>query len=163
MNPRILILLWLLPFVIPFIISIGAVFGIIPFSVGTSPRLPIISTIAFAFLLSVVIWKWRSPEIQARLSALSATRNVDQSPARNLMLIQSLMIVLFTIMGVGAGVIILNAGQIQRSRELLVVLSTLAILLSIAAIFYTKKVKKMATKASQDKSSQETKIRTEKS
>ena len=147
MNPRILLLLSLMPFVIPLIISIGAVFGIIPLSPGTNSRLPIISSCAFAFILSVVIWKWRSPEIQAKLSALSATRKVEKTREGKLILAQRVMIVLFTFLGVGAGLFVLNSGQIDMLVGLLVPLGILAALISMAAFFYRKKVQNMATKS----------------
>lgn len=147
MNPRILLLLSLMPFVFPLIISIGAAFGIVPLSPGTSPRLPIISSCAFAFILSVVIWKWRSPEIQAKLRALSATHKDEKTRAGKLILAQSVMIVLFTFLGVGAGLFVLNSGQIDMSVGQLVALGILAALISMAAFFYTKKVQNMATKS----------------
>ena len=150
MNRKVLLLLWLLPYTVPFIISIGAVFGIIPLSPGTSPRIPIISAFAFGFLLCFMIWKWRSPENQATLSGLNTTRKVEKSRVHRLILVQSLMIILFTILGVGAGVFSLSAGQIESSGELLVALGMLAALLSIAAFFYAKKVQNMATKSGPD-------------
>lgn len=114
MNPKILLLVLLLPCAIPFIISIGVVFGLIPLSAGTSPRLPIIFTFVFGFLLIVGIWKWRSPEIQAKLSASSASK-IEKTPTRNLLLAQILMIIIFTFLGIGAGLFILNAGVYGES------------------------------------------------
>jgi len=54
MNPRILLLLSLVPFGIPLIISIGAVVGIIPLSPGTSQDFR--SSLPAPSRLYVVLW-----------------------------------------------------------------------------------------------------------
>lgn len=146
----VIIILSLLPFVIPLIISLGAIFGLIPLDASINPRLPIISACVFGFLSSVVLWKCLSPQIRTRIRTLNAPRNNTESAARPPMWGKGMLLlafVSFASMGVIVGLLVLNPSPIGLMVGLaLWLVSSVALLMKPIALLskrteHTEKLK----------------------
>lgn len=135
------IVLSLLPFVIPLIISLGAIFGLIPLDPSISPRFPIISACVFGFLSSVVLWKCLSPEIRTRIRTLNTTRQNTEGAVRppwgKRMLL--LAFVSFASIGVIIGLLVLDPSPMGLMVGLALWLVLSMVLLMKPMALFTKK------------------------